>query len=83
MATFLPKWFLISPTLIASGACSFTIWASSVESQYASEDIVELIVPHTFYTHGGQIMIQAKCELTIGCRDQSLKARHSRVTRDM
>ena len=25
MATFLPKWFLISPSLIASGACSLII----------------------------------------------------------
>ena len=29
MATFLPKWFLISPVLIASGACSWMIEASS------------------------------------------------------
>lgn len=30
MATFRPKWFLISPSLTASGACSLIIWKSDL-----------------------------------------------------
>lgn len=31
IATFLPKWFLISPSLTASGACSLMITESSMK----------------------------------------------------
>lgn len=34
IATFRPKWFLISPALIACGACSPMIWESSVDIQH-------------------------------------------------
>ena len=57
MATFLPKWFLISPCLIASGACSWMIEASSEDvsmNLHVYTTLQRLIL--TFDTHvGGRI----------------------------
>lgn len=65
MATFLPKWFLISPCLMASGACSWIIEASSERRKQGSKHIHQLVATLTFDTHIGGFLVEV-----IECRQE-------------